>query len=299
MVLETNHLTKVYGRNKVVNEVDMHIDRGEIYGFIGKNGAGKTTLMKVICGLATQTSGDFRLFDSENIDAGRANIGCVIEQPALFPGMNGKDNLIYYAKLNGSEKATDISGLLEMVGLGKAALLKAGKYSLGMKQRLSIAIALLGEPEFLVLDEPMNGLDPMGIHEFRELFLSLKERGITLLISSHILGELEKIATKYGIINQGILVDEFTADELADRLQKYLRLRVDDTEQAVSLIKEKWQTFKVEQAAEHMLDIYGVSEEAGQINAELNKAGIEVSYLAMAGQDMESYFLERMGTVHE
>lgn len=298
MVLETDHLTKAYGRKIVVNGVNMHIGRGEIYGFIGKNGAGKTTLMKIICGLAGQTSGDFRLFDSEDKNRGRANIGCVIEQPALFPKMSGIDNLTYYAKLNGSEKKTDLMGLLKLVGLENDGKVKTGRYSLGMKQRLSIAIAMLGEPEFLVLDEPMNGLDPMGIREFRELFLRLREQGITLLVSSHILGELEKIATKFGIINQGVLVDELSVEELSERIDRYLRIRVDDIRKASVLIGEKYPDVRIQELSEGELAIYGVTGQAAEMNALLNKEGLGVSHLAMEGQDMEEYFLERMGTVH-
>ncbi|MBR1740435.1 MAG: ATP-binding cassette domain-containing protein, partial [Lachnospiraceae bacterium] len=275
---------------------DMHIDRGEIYGFIGQNGAGKTTLMKVICGLANKSSGSFRLFDSEDIRKGRENIGCVIEQPALFPKMTGMDNLLYYAKLKGCEKTTDFFGLLQLVGLADTGKMKAGRFSLGMKQRLSIAIAMLGEPEFLILDEPMNGLDPMGIHQFRELFLRLRGQGITILISSHILGELEKIATKYGIINQGILVDEFSVKELQSKLTQYLRIHVNDVEKAVEVIGVHWPEFTIKQTPEGMLTLCGVSGQAAEINAALIREGIEVSHLAMEGQDMESYFLERMGT---
>lgn len=295
-VLTTRGLTKTYRGKNVVDGVNMHVEKGDIYGFIGKNGAGKTTLMKMVCGLTKASGGDFTLFESGNLGAGRKKIGCVIEQPALYPGMTAKENLIYYSKMQGCEKTTDIEGLLKLVGLPDTGRKKAKKFSLGMKQRLSIAIALLGEPEFLVLDEPMNGLDPAGIREIRELLLELHEkRQLTILMSSHILGELGKIATKYGIINSGVLVEEFSADELESRAKHYLRIAVDDSAKAKQILADCLQVAEYRTLEDGTICIYEKLDQAASINQALVQNGIMVSYLAVEGQDMEMYFVNRMG----
>jgi ABC-2 type transport system ATP-binding protein len=230
LVLQTSGLTKKYGKQIAVNNVDLNIEKGDIYGLIGKNGAGKTTIMKIVCGLVYQDQGDIQLFESGDLQKNRKRIGCVIEQPALYPDMTAGENLIYYDKLIGITDYDNVDEVLSLVGLKNTGRKKTKAFSLGMKQRLSIAISLLGNPDFLILDEPINGLDPSGIREIRELLLKLNsENEITILISSHILGELAKIATKYGIINKGVLVDEFQAVELEERCKKCLAIVVDDS----------------------------------------------------------------------
>ena len=295
-VLITKGLTKTYHGRNVVDAVNMKVEKGDIYGFIGKNGAGKTTLMKMVCGLTRTSAGDFTLFGSGDLGLGRKKIGCVIEQPALYPGMTAKENLIYYSKMQGCEKETDVDAMLQLVGLPDTGKKKAKKFSLGMKQRLSIAIALLGEPEFLVLDEPMNGLDPAGIREIRELLMELHEKKqITILISSHILGELGKIATKYGIINNGVLVEEFSADELDSKVKHYLHIRTDNHEKTQRILAEKFNIQGGKMLEDNSLCIYEQLENAAVINQALVQNGVMVSYLAVEGQDMEKYFVERMG----
>lgn len=295
-VLTTSGLTKTYRGKNVVDHVNMHVEKGDIYGFIGKNGAGKTTLMKMVCGLTRATEGGFTLFGSNNLGAGRKKIGCVIEQPALYPGMTAKENLTYYSKMQGCEKTTDINALLNLVGLPDTGKKKAKKFSLGMKQRLSVAIALLGDPEFLVLDEPMNGLDPAGIREIRELLLELHaKRQITILMSSHILGELGKIATKYGIINSGVLVEEFSAEELENRVKHYLHIAVNDSEKAKKVLAEKCNVTECKVLEDQTLCIYEQFERAALMNQALVQNDVQVSYLAVEGQDMEMYFVNRMG----
>ena len=208
LVLETKMLTKKYRKQIAVNKVNMNIKKGDIYGLIGKNGAGKTTIMKMICGLIHSTEGDIKLFGSNDLNKGRNRMGCIIEQPALYGDMTAKENLKYYTKLLGITDYSNIDKLLDLVGLKNVDKKKCKNFSLGMKQRLSIAISLLNNPDFLILDEPINGLDPSGIKEIRELILKLNnESKITILISSHILGELNKIATKYGIIKNGTLLE--------------------------------------------------------------------------------------------
>lgn len=295
-VLTTKNLTKTYRGRNVVNRINMHVEKGDIYGFIGKNGAGKTTLMKMICGLTTASNGEFTLFGSTDLSAGRKKIGCVIEQPALYPGMTAKENLVYYSKMQGCEKTTDIEGLLQLVGLPDTGKKKAKKFSLGMRQRLSIAIALLGDPEFLVLDEPINGLDPAGIKEIRELLLKLnQEKGVTILMSSHILGELGKLATKYGIINAGNLVEEFSAEDLEQRSKHYLHVMTDQAEKAVQVMLQDCQIEKYQILGDTSICVYDHFEQPAQINRRLVESGVNVSYLAVEGQDMEMYFVEKMG----
>ncbi len=295
-VLTTKNLTKTYRGRNVVNHINMHVEKGDIYGFIGKNGAGKTTLMKMICGLTTPSEGAFTLFGSDNLSAGRKKIGCVIEQPALYPGMTARENLIYYSKMQGCEKTTDVENLLQTVGLPDTGRKKAKKFSLGMKQRLSIAIALLGDPEFLVLDEPINGLDPAGIKEIRELLLHLnQEKGVTILMSSHILGELGKLATKYGIINAGNLVEELSADELEKRSKHYLHIMTDQAEKAKQILAQNCHVEQCQILEDSSICIYDKFEQPAQINRILIENGVNVSYLAVEGQDMEMYFVEKMG----
>lgn len=216
-ILRTNHLTKKYGNNSVVKDLSLTVHEGDIYGFIGKNGAGKTTLIRMIAGLAKPTEGNLLLFGGQNLTAARANIGTVIENPALYPNMTARNNMMVQVKLKG-ESPEQIDRLLELVGLADTGKKKAKNFSLGMRQRLAIAVALIGSPKFLILDEPTNGLDPQGIREIRELIVRLnKEEKITVLISSHILSELSKFATRYGIIHNGQLVEEFTEQELLER----------------------------------------------------------------------------------
>ena len=238
-ILETNKLTKKYGKHLAVDGVDMHIQKGDIYGFIGKNGAGKTTLMKMICGLIKPASGSFTLFGLKDANQARKKIGSLIESPALFPQMTVKENLTYYARLKNvsDQKAEE---LLQLVGLGTGAeSKKASNLSMGMKQRLSIAIALMNDPEFLILDEPINGLDPEGIMEVRQLLVKLnKEQNITILISSHILGELEKMATRYGMIRDGKLIREFEASELTDTSTGKIIIEAADYEKACHVLEE-------------------------------------------------------------
>lgn len=220
-ILQTRHLTKRYGHRAVVDQVSMTIHEGDIYGFIGKNGAGKTTFIRMAAGLATPSSGSIRLFDSSNLREGRANVGTVIESPAFYPGMTAIENLIAFAKLQGIHDMKHLQELLDLVGLPNTGKKKCRHFSLGMKQRLAIAIALIGHPKFLILDEPTNGLDPEGMKEVRELILKLnQEQHITVLVSSHILGELSKFATRYGIIHHGKLIEEFTEEDLWRRCTK-------------------------------------------------------------------------------
>ena len=228
-MLQTNSLTKKYKNFQALNGLTMNVPKGSIYGFVGKNGAGKTTLIRLICGLQEPTSGDFTLYgirnDSKDIIKSRRRMGAVVETPSIYMDMTAEENLKQQYLILGLPSYEGIPELLKLVGLENTGKKKAKNFSLGMKQRLGIAIALTGDPDFLVLDEPVNGLDPQGIVEMRELILKLnRERQITVLISSHILDELSRLATHYGIIDNGRMVKELSAEELdaACRKSKFI-----------------------------------------------------------------------------
>ncbi|MCH3963401.1 MAG: ABC transporter ATP-binding protein [Clostridium sp.] len=296
LVLQTDGLTKKYGKQTAVNKVDLNIEKGDIYGLIGKNGAGKTTIMKIACGLIYQDEGDIQLFESSNLEKSRKRMGCVIEQPALYPDMTAGENLIYYDKLLGITDYGNVDEVLSLVGLQNTGKKKTKAFSLGMKQRLSIAISLLGSPDFLILDEPINGLDPSGIKEVRELLLKLNsENEITILISSHILGELARIATKYGIIDKGVLVDEFQAVELEERCKKCLAISVNDSEKAAYILKNNMESEDFKVFDEGKICIYDCLDTPEQINKELVENGVLVSEICLEGNDTEAYFLKMMG----
>lgn len=299
LVLQTNGLTKKYGKQITINKVNLNIERGEIYGLIGKNGAGKTTIMKIVCGLIYQDQGDIKLFESSNLEKSRKRMGCIIEQPSFYPGMTARENLIYYDKLLGLTDYGNVDQVLSLVGLQNAGKKKTKAFSLGMKQRLSIAISLLGNPDFLILDEPINGLDPSGIKEVRELLLKLNsENEITILISSHILGELAKIATKYGIIDKGVLVDEFKAIELEQWCKKCLTIIVDNPERAAYILKNNINSSNFKIFNEGKICIYDRLDIPEQINKELVQNGVWVSRIWLEGNDIETYFVKVLGAIN-
>ncbi|MDF2944895.1 MAG: bcrA [Herbinix sp.] len=294
-VLQTNNLTKMFGKKAAVNGVTLSVRRGDIYGFIGRNGAGKTTMIRMISGLAHSTSGSIRLFESEDLDKQRRKTGTMIENPAVFPSLTARQNLHYYCRLLGLDPQNTIDEMLNLVGLGDAGKKKAKNFSLGMKQRLAIAIALLDNPEFLMLDEPINGLDPSGIKEIRELVLKLnKERNITILISSHILGELSKMASRYGVINNGVMVDEFTNVELEGRCKGRLEIKVDNVELAVNILLKVVKASDIIVIDEKTIQITKDMEKAGLFNTELATNGVSVSSSVVVGQDLEDYFMHLM-----
>lgn len=290
-VLQTRGLSKKFGRKMAVCGINMNVRKGDIYGFIGRNGAGKTTFIRMISGLARPTSGSISLFESGDIDRQRHRLGTMIENPAVFPHMTARDNLKYYCKLL-SVSESIIDDMLALVGLADTGKKKAKDFSLGMKQRLAISIALLGEPEFLLLDEPINGLDPAGIKEIRELILKLnKERNITILVSSHILGELSKIATRYGVINNGIMVDEFTNEELLARCAGKLEYKVDNAEQAAAILGSLVEPSSITVVDSNTIHISKDLDKAAVFTSELARNGVMVSSCSVIGQDLEAYFM--------
>ncbi|MCR5786698.1 MAG: ABC transporter ATP-binding protein [Acholeplasmatales bacterium] len=235
-IIETNNLCMSFGQKKALDNVNLHVKKGEIYGFVGENGAGKTTTMKIILGLLEQTSGEVLINGNTNLDSQRKSIGALIEAPGLYLNKTARDNLELFTYLFGGDKEA-IPSLLKKVGLDNTNNKKVGQFSLGMKQRLGIAVSLIGNPDILILDEPINGLDPKGILEMRNLFKSLKEEGKTILISSHILTELAKIADRFGIIHNGVLVKEVSSEEISTE-QKACIFKVSDVSKGIEILKE-------------------------------------------------------------
>mgnify|MGYP001062479452 FL=1 len=296
-VIQTTGLSKRYKDNWAVDHLDLRVETGDIYGFIGRNGAGKSTTLRLLCGLARPTQGEALIFGKPIRDSvARRRVGSLIEQPGLYPDLSGRENLRLYATLLGLDSPTrQVDEILETVGLSPKEKKPVKHYSMGMKQRLGVGLALLGRPDLLLLDEPINGLDPEGIREMRELLLRLnRERGLTLLISSHILGELSKIATRYGIIQQGRMVEQITAGELTQKCTDYLHLQADQPQKAAALLERELHLSRWEMRPEGEIRIYeSVDTKAvGQI---LTQAGIAVEEMGLHRQDLEGYFLERMG----
>ncbi|MBQ9013624.1 MAG: ATP-binding cassette domain-containing protein [Bacilli bacterium] len=297
-VLKTNNLTKVYGRRTVVDGVSMTINKGDIYGFIGKNGAGKTTFMRTVLSLTSITSGGLELFGGKKIEEVGNKIGSLIEAPGLYKNATAYENLKRFSILFGADESK-INDILKFVNLDKTGKKKAKDFSLGMRQRLGIAIALLGDPEFLVLDEPINGLDPAGIKEIRDVILKLnKELGITFLISSHLLDELAKVVTKYGIINNGVLLEEVSAKELINNCKNKLIIETDDNEKAKELIKSEFDIKKID-SIEDKLVLYSDLEKSALINKALVKKGILVSEIYTEVDSLEEYFIRKIGDTNE
>ncbi len=297
-VIETKALTKAFPRKVAAKDVEMHVEKGDIYGLIGKNGAGKTTTMKMILGMLRPTSGEIKLFGSENLAAERARIGSLIEAPGLYRNCTAFENMKRFSILFGGTDQ-EINELLDFVGLAKVGTRKVGAFSLGMKQRLGLALSLLGKPELLILDEPINGLDPAGIKEIRDIILRLnEERGVTFLISSHLLDELGKIATRYGIINDGELVEEVSSEDLKRRCRKGLVIKADPLSKAESIMRDKFGS--IEYSVENNeLVVNTDSSRAAEINEALVRDGVQVSELSVVNNDFEDYFIARLGKHYE
>lgn len=297
MLLETRNLTKKYGSHKAVDSVNMHIKKGTIYGFIGRNGAGKSTCLKMISGLSQPTCGEIEIFGytGKELRKVRSRVGCLIEEPGLYGNMTAYENLNIKCKLFGIKKTGYIEEILRIAGLEDVGKKKTKHFSLGMKQRLGIGLALVGEPDLLVLDEPINGLDPQGIAEIRDTIRRLhRERNMTICISSHILEELSKIATDYGIIHHGSLLQEITGDELMRRCGERMELTLDHPKQAVPVLDAMGFTNYRVTDKEH-IHIFERLNESALLNMELVKAGIPVKGLSITGEELETYFLNLTG----
>jgi ABC-2 type transport system ATP-binding protein len=296
-VLRTNALSKRYGDFKALNGLSMNVPKGSIYGFVGKNGAGKTTLIRVICGLQEPTSGEYTLYGRKNGDKqiakSRRRMGAVVETPAIYLDMTAEENLKQQYRIIGLPSFEGISDLLRLVGLEHTGKKKAKNFSLGMRQRLGIAIALAGDPDFLVLDEPVNGLDPQGIIEIRELILKLnREHQITILISSHILDELARLATHYGIIDGGRMIKELSAVELEAACRKCVRMEVTDTKALTRVLDAMKLDYKIISAT--TADVFA-KVNVTQLAFALAKENCEVLSVKEKDESLESYYLSLVG----
>lgn len=296
-IFKTNGICKYYGDFKALDGVNMSIPKGSIYGFVGKNGAGKTTMMRVMCGLQRPTAGDYTLFGKKNTDESlvqlRKNMGAVVESPAIYKDMSAYDNLRLQCLNVGLPNYDDIPEILKLVGLEGVGKKKARNFSLGMRQRLGIAVALCSHPDFLILDEPTNGLDPQGIIEMRELILKLnKEQGITVLISSHILDELAKLATHYGFIDHGKMIREMSAEELEKECRKCIRMKVDDTKVLAGIMEKKGIEYKI--VDESTADVFATFN-FSDIAADFAKVGSNIISMEEHDESLESFFISLVG----
>ena len=297
ILLQTSGLTKKYGHHKAVDHVNIHIKKGAIYGFIGRNGAGKTTCLRMISGLAKPTEGEITLFgyQGKELKEVRSRIGCLIEAPGLYGNMTAYENMKIKCRLFGISKPGYIEEILETVGLKDVGKKKTKHFSLGMKQRLGIGLALVGEPDLLVLDEPINGLDPQGIAEVRDTIQSLcDQRNMTVLISSHILEELSKIATDYGIIHNGVLLQELTRDELMKRCSERIEITLECPEAAIPVLDRMGFT-SYQVTDKHHIHVFERLNESDVLNMALARAGVPVRGIAVTSEELENYFLNLTG----
>ncbi len=296
-VLRTNDLQKRYHKYVALDGATMNVPKGSIYGLVGRNGAGKTTLMRVVCGLQEPTNGSYSLYgidhSERDVVKSRRRMGAVIEKPAIYLNMTARQNLKVQYSLLGLPDYEGIDKLLELVGLSDTGKKKARRFSLGMKQRLGIAVALAGSPDFLLLDEPINGLDPQGIVEIRELILKLNhENNITVLISSHILSELSLLATHYGFVDKGRIIKEISAEELEKQTRKCIKAKVSDTRalaRVLDKIKLEYEILSNEEAK-----IYGRIS-ITQLTKSLMDEGCELLSVSEADESLESYFIDLVG----
>ena len=300
-IIETENLTKVYGKKKALDGVSIHISQGEIYGLVGRNGAGKTTLMKIITGLSHQTSGRYSIFGKKEGELGNitSRRGLLIESPGIYQEYDALMNLTLKCRLIGITDKEEPKRLLKLVGLESAGKKKAKNFSLGMKQRLGIGIALAGNPDIVILDEPINGLDPQGIIEIRDMITDLnRENGTTFIISSHILDELSKIATKYGIINNGTLLEESMADELFSKCESRVELLTDNSSAAVNVL-EKLGITRVKVLEDGRIRIYEQFDRTGDITLSMAANGITTYEIVKKLESVENYYLRLVGKESE
>lgn len=298
-VLRTKQLTKQYGAHVALDQVNLSVRKGSIYGFIGQNGAGKSTLMRIAVGLGFATSGSVELFgetDAGRVGAARSRLGITIERPALYPTLTAEENLEVQRRQLGIADKSVVREALATVGLLEAAKKPARSLSLGMQQRLDLAIALLGRPELLILDEPTNGLDPVSVVELRELLQKLnRERGMTILISSHILSELHLLATHYGIIHRGQLLEQLTAEELGAKCRHYLHIKVDDPLRAAEVIGRELMTDDFDMMPDGSIRLYRAGERPSRVSGLLAEAGLAIEQFMPVGEPLESYYVRRIG----
>ncbi|HES4482388.1 TPA: ABC transporter ATP-binding protein [Streptococcus pyogenes] len=298
-IIETKNLTKVYGEQTVVNSVNLHIEKGSIYGLLGRNGAGKTTIMKMILGLTDISNGEVSVFN-QNIKGNEKKIypriGAIIETPGFYPNLTGTENLEIFAMLRGTAFPNAVKNALEVVGLPYKDKKLFGNYSLGMKQRLGIANAILHDPEVLILDEPTNGLDPIGIAEVRDFIKDLSvKKGKTILISSHILSEITLLADTVGIIDKGVLLEENSMEELNKKNRKYIILEVSDVSKAATILEKEFVLTNYSVEDNNHIRIYSHGLDMAKINKSLVMNEISVISSQICNDSLEDYFKKITG----
>ena len=299
IIMDTNALTKQYGIQVVVNKLNMNVKKGEIYALLGRNGAGKTTTLRMIMGLLKPTSGEVRIF-GEKLNTNNSKvfqrIGALIEAPSFYENLTAQENLQLIASLRGIHKENAINSALILVGLESENKKKVGKFSLGMKQRLGIALALMHEPELIILDEPTNGLDPIGIQQIRVLIRDLcNQKNTTFLISSHILSEVEQLADRIGIIEKGNLLEETYMDDIGKYNRHYVKMAVSNAMQTIPILESKLGIFDFEIEDDNTLKIYEIERDMAEVNRVLNNASIGVSEISMNKGNLEEYFIRVTG----
>ncbi|WP_273360264.1 ABC transporter ATP-binding protein [Anaerococcus octavius] len=296
VIVETKNLTKKYKHNTALNNINLKLEKGKVYGFIGKNGAGKTTFIRMITGLAFPTSGELSLFGNsreKELQEARRKIGALVEGPSLYPFMSAKENLKAQQIQLGKEDEREIGELLDLVGLSGVGNKKARNFSLGMKQRLGIAMSLIGNPDFLIWDEPINGLDPEGIKEIRILIDDLNNKGKTLLISSHILGELENTATDFIIIDKGNIIENISKDELLNKRREYIDIVTSDNSGAISILKNKFPNVSIYIEGDHLL-IENFSENIDYLSTLLSENQINIREMRRERESLEDYVFAKI-----
>lgn len=292
-ILKTTNLTKKYKDFVALDKVNIDIKRGDIYGLIGRNGAGKTTLMKIITTLTNKTSGEFELFNQKdnNLTETKRRIGCLIENPAFFPNLSAYNNLKYYAIQKGITDENQINEALKLVELENCKDKKFKNCSLGMKQRLGIAFAILDNPDFIILDEPINGLDPIGISDLRETFRKLnEEKNITILISSHILSELYMLATRFCILEKGKVIKELTKEELDNECSKCIAIKTNDVRKATVVLEKELKTTNYKVINNEEIRLYDYLEQSQKVNKILVKNDVDIKQIQETGISLEDYF---------
>lgn len=299
IVLKTKNLTKQYNKQIAVNNVNIEIKKGDIYGLVGKNGAGKTTLLRMVSGLTIPTNGELEMFHEtslEGLNKARKRTGCIIETPSFFPYLSARKNLEYYRIQKGIVEKNAVDEVLEAVELQDTGNKKFKNFSLGMKQRLGLAYTMLGNPDLLLLDEPINGLDPFGIVKYREILKKLnRERNITIIISSHVLGELSQLASTYGFFHEGKLIEQISSHKIEEKCQQSLSIKVDDIKKAVVVLENKLITNNYRVLTNNEIRLFDYVNTPEKVAQEFITNGVMVSSINQTGINLENYFIDLIG----
>lgn len=295
-ILQLERLTKIYGKAAAIDNFDLTVEKGHIYGLIGPNGAGKTTIMKMIAGLTAPTSGTIKIFgDSKNLDESRSRMSFLIEAPYLDKSMTAQENMQYIRYMRGVARKERIDEVLEFVGLADVGKKKVGQFSLGMKQRLGIGMALLSSPEIIILDEPVNGLDPEGIVDVRNMLKKLcMEENRTILISSHLLSELSELCTDFVIINRGKLVESFSDVELAEKCRSFLTIKTNDIDRTAAVLEQELHVTDYKVVDKEEIRLFSHLEEVERVSKTITDSGLILTKLVLEGENLEEYYLSKV-----